>query len=137
MTDFEIFEHTADIGLRLARPTLAGLYRDATFAFFQIIAPGTEFRPVVQRLIKVHGDDAEQLLVNWLSELNVIYQTEQFAPAKIDVSIKIDVLEATVWGGIVDPQKHNIEIEIKAVTYHKIYVKREADLWRAQIILDI
>jgi SHS2 domain-containing protein len=136
-TDFELFDHTADIGLRLARPVLSDLYRDAAYALFALIAPKSEFQPLVQKKVQVQGDDSEQLLVNWLSELNFLFLTDQYAPAKINVSVNNDIINAVLWGEIVDPDKHDIELEIKAVTYHKIYVKQDGDLWRAQVIFDI
>ena len=137
MNEFEIFEHTADIGLRLVRPTLAELFRDAAFGMFQVMAPDNHFQPREQKLIVLRAGDLEELLVNWLSELNFYFQTEQFVPAEIDMQVEGKMLRAEVRGEFFDPAVHVVEIEIKAVTFYKIAVKREQAGWRAQVIFDI
>ncbi|RLD12480.1 archease [candidate division KSB1 bacterium] len=136
-TDFEVFEHTADVGLRLARATLAELFRDAAFAMFCIMAPGCELKSRLVKHIRVQADDLEELLVSWLSELNFLFQTELFAPAEVNLKIDNNDLFATVAGEIIDPLQHRIELEIKAITYHKILVANKNGLWRAQVIFDI
>ncbi len=137
MNEIEIFEHTADIGIRLARPTLNLLFRDAAFGMFHIIAPGNEFRPLIRKDIVVEADDREQLLVAWLSELNFLFQTELFIPAEIKVDVAGIEVRAVAMGETVDRGRHNVEIEIKAVTFHKIYVVQKSGQWQARVIFDI
>ena len=135
--DIEIIDHTADIGIRLSRPTLADLFRDAAFGMFSILSPQSEFDAAVEKNIDVQGGDHEELLVNWLSELNFLFQTELFAPARINLKIDNNDLFATVTGEIINPLHHCIELEIKAITYHKISVANRNGLWHAQVIFDI
>jgi SHS2 domain-containing protein len=137
MNEFEIFDHTADIGIRLRRNTREELFRDAALAMFSIMAPESEFEARIDQKVYVAGDDDEQLMVNWLSELNFLFQTRQFVPVDILVEMTANALEATLTGDTVDPQKHAIVTEIKAVTYHRLEVVTEENGWRAQILFDI
>jgi len=36
-----------------------------------------------------------------------------------------------------DPLADQLELEIKAVTYHKMYIRHDNNRWRAQVIFDI
>ena len=105
---------------------------------FRIICPACSATSAVHVSVRAKGDDLEQLLVNWLSELNFVFQTEPFLLAEI-VSIQIDglAIRAEIAGESRALREHEIGTEIKAVTYHKIYVRQEANGWEAQVIFDI
>lgn len=137
MQDIEIFEHTADVGIRLSRSTRDELFRDAALGMLHIIAPDTDFRPHIDYTVQVTGADNEELLVNWLSELNFYFQTEQYVPVEMEFDMTAQKLVARIKGDRVDQNEHTVEIEIKAVTYHKIFVTHENGIWKAQVIFDI
>jgi SHS2 domain-containing protein len=137
MNEFEIFDHTADVGIRLTRATREQLFRDAALAMFRIMAPEGEFAARVTRQVQVEGDDDGQLMANWLSELNFLFQTRQFIPVEINVEMTARTLQARLKGAKIDPQKNSIVMEIKAVTYHRLEVKKDADGWEAQILFDV
>ncbi len=137
MDNIEIFEHTADIGIRLTRSTQEELFRDAAIGMFQIIAPGNIFQPQIEYTVTVDGADNEELMVNWLSDLNFYVQTKQWVPVEIELEIENHRLVAHIKGDVLNPSVHNVEIEIKAVTYHHIKVKQNKNAWQAQIIFDI
>ena len=122
MKNIEIFEHTADVGIRLSRSTREELFQDAALAMFHIIAPENAFRSRIKYSVTVDGADDEELMVNWLSDLNYYFQTEQYVPVEIKLDMIQDKLNADIKGDIVNRNKHNIETEIKAVTYHNLQV---------------
>lgn len=105
---------------------------------FCIICPTCSAASTVHHLVEAQGDDLEQLLVNWLSELNFIFQTEPFLLAEV-VSIQLDglTIRAEIAGESRALREHEIGTEIKAVTYHKIHVSQKAADWEAQVIFDI
>ncbi len=137
MQNIEIFEHTADVGIRLSRPTREALFRDAALGMCHIIAPGNVFRTPVDYTVEVTGADDEELMVNWLSELNFYLQTKQYVPVEMTLKMSDTQLAARISGDVLDRNLHNVEIEIKAVTFHKIIVEQKNGQWRAQIIFDI
>lgn len=137
MQNIEYFDHTADVGIRLQRSSREALFRDAAFGMFYIIAPNNDFQAQTDYEISVENDDPETVMVNWLSELNYYFQVEGYVPVNMDIHFDDSGLHAKITGDIADPSVHNIETEIKAVTYHKIYVKQKNDAWQAQIIFDI
>lgn len=44
---------------------------------------------------------------------------------------------ATAWAEPVDPKRHELDMEIKAITYHGLKVERDGDGWLAEVIVDI
>ncbi len=137
MHEIEFFDHTADIGFRLQRPSKKELFRDAALAMFHVIEPDTRYRSLVDYEITVESQDLEELMVNWLSELNFYFQIEGYVPLNIRLTFAANGLTALIQGYVVNHAVHNSEVEIKAVTYHKIYVKQVDGLWKAQVIFDI
>ncbi len=138
MMNIEILEHTADIGLRIRAESLQELFKAAAVGMFRIICPSCSAASIKYLPVQAKGDDLEQLLVNWLSELNFIFQTEPFLLAEV-VSIQLDglAIRAEIAGESRSLREDEIGTEIKAVTYHKIYVRQDADGWEAQVIFDI
>ena len=137
-SNIQFLEHTADIGIKIKAPSLEQLFILAAEGMFEIIIPDRKVNSVEQIFINVDAMDIEELIINWLSELNFLFQTRQFLPAEfMTLKIKENTLSATVAGEQLDPVRHPVEIEIKAVTFHKLYVRQENDVWTAQIIFDI
>jgi SHS2 domain-containing protein len=134
----EIIEHTGDIGIRLSASSREELFYSAAMAMVHLIYPSAKILSKNIRTIKVSGDDDEQLLVNWLSEINFHFQTEQFLPAEIlTLEIENRILKAVLSGDKIKHKNMTIQNDIKAVTYHKLLVKQENDFWSCQVIFDV
>lgn len=139
MGGYSFIDHTGDIGVRIYGETLEELFRQGAMAMFEIISGDLEsIRPEIRRDIHVRGDDMESLLVSWLSELNYLFSVEGELYSLFEIhSAGEGVVNGTAWGEKVDPARHPIKTEIKAVTYHGIYIKRVDDMWEAQVIFDV
>jgi len=135
----EILDHTADIGLRLRRPTLEALFVDAALAMFhQIIAPAAHFEANAEEQISLQAADLEQLFVAWLSEVNFLFQTRLFVPVAIHLSfIAENEILAHMSGECIKLEKHEIVAEIKGVTFCMLNIQQEKDGWMAQVIFDV
>ncbi len=135
---YEIFEHTADLGLRIRADDLRGLFEEAARALFSVIVENFEdVRPVDELALKVEGTRHDDLLRDWLGELLYAFHTEHVL--LVDFSVRLDHsgLTATARGETVDPDRHQIDAEIKAVTYHGLKVQQDAGGWLAEVIVDI
>jgi len=137
MNRFRLLEHTADIGIAAAGEDLAALFQQSAFGLRQVITEAA-VRPQLQKKVAIVAEDVEELLVNWLSELLYLFESELFLPATVRVE-KIDdrSLQAKVCGEIIDPEKTELEREIKAITYHQIRVTETYSGWQAQVFVDI
>ena len=56
---------------------------------------------------------------------------------RIEVHIDPQGLSARCDGEPIDSSRHQLDHEIKAITYHELQVRQRADGWFAQVIVDI
>ena len=144
MGEFEVFDHTADVGLAVRAGSLEDLLETAaraTFAQMLEDRPGdVEAEEAVT--VAVEGgpaEDYEELLVAWLQELLYRFETRRWVPIRCAFEeAGAALVRARVGFGLFDPARHRARAEIKGVTYHELQVHREADgTWRARVILDV
>jgi SHS2 domain-containing protein len=136
----EIFEHTADLGLRVTAPTLELLMADAASGLFQIIAGDLAQirpRPDHAERFDVAGTDPTWLLFDWISELHAAFELRRMLFCAFDVTIDAAGLHATAQGERYDPVRHTLAHEIKAITQHELSVVETAGGWEATLIVDI
>ena len=138
MNKFELFDHTADIGLKVWSQDFTGIFSTAAQGMFSVI---TELKKVVPRLdfdISLQGDRDSDLLVHWLNHLNYLMTTEEMLFSKFNIlSIKNGRLLAQIRGEKFFPEKHEIFREIKAVTYHQLILEKQSTGWYAQLLFDL
>ncbi len=138
--EFEIFEHTADIGIKAYGDTIDQVFENAARGMFNIIFHNSipKIKPKGAYQIKLHASDLEQLLVDWLDEVLYIFTTEQIVISdyKISIEDKTFTLDAEVSGEILPEEKIMGTCEIKAVTYHMLSIKK-ISCWEAQVLFDI
>jgi SHS2 domain-containing protein len=134
----ELFEHTADLGLRVTAPTLDALFAEAGVCLFSaVVEDVTTIRPPATVTIEIAGDDREFLLFDWLRELLRRFEMDGMLFAHFDVKVRPDGLTATIRGEPVDRSRHPLSHEVKAITYHELKVEPTADGWLAEVIVDI
>jgi len=138
MKRFEVLDHTADIGLIIYGDDLKALFGNAGEAFFHLITDLRKVRRRIERRITIGGESLDRLMVDWLSELLYLHDVENLLFKGFNVeSVGEDGLKAMVKGEPFQEGVHVIKTEVKAVTYHRIEVRKEKGRWRAQIILDL
>jgi SHS2 domain-containing protein len=144
--DFELLPHTADIKIRVVGDTLKELFTHALVGMFQAIGPHA---PDCQRIdnslicnelsaqheITIDSPDREALLVDFLSEALYLSDIHNQAYLKAEIHELTDThISATIYG----VQVTSFEVvEIKAVTYHDLYIKQIDNHWQAEIVFDI
>jgi len=138
MMRYQLIEHTGDIGIQVFGVSEEELFENAGFALFDIMTDMQQVQSIVNYEIEVTGNDREELLVNWLSELNFIFQTQYvlFRDFKV-LNMNEKHLKAIVIGEIRDPAKHPVRMEIKAVTYHQLKIEQTSEGWCGWVIFDI
>ena len=134
----EVFEHTADLGLRIEAASLSALLAEAAEGLFEIIAGDlAQIRPRHSRSFAIAGADPTYLLLDWLGELHAAFEIERLLFREFDVAVHDRGLTATARGERYDPAVHTLAHEIKAITQHELDVREVAGGWRATLIVDI
>lgn len=135
---YEHFEHTADLGLRIRAADLDTLFAEAAVCLFAAVVEDlATVRPLTKVDVELPGDQVEYLLFDWLHALLFHFDTEHLLFGKFEVHVGPDGLKGTAWGEPMDRSRHNLEHEVKAITYHRLRVEKIGETWEAEIIVDI
>jgi len=136
--NYEIINHTADLGLRVFGDTREDLFANAAAAMFAQITDLEQVRPHIRRSLKVEAPNREELLVRFLSELLYLFTSGELLPGKFKIQRMDDRhLEAEVWGEKFSASLPSLKTEIKAVTYHNLKIDHDKTGWRSEIIFDV
>jgi SHS2 domain-containing protein len=134
---YELFDHTADLGLRARAPNLDSLFAETAQALFAAIVddPST-IQPQQKVSIALPPDEPVYLLLDWLKELLHCFDADHFLFRQFTVHVNGGV-QATAWGELYDSARHHLAHEVKAITYHGLRVEQTPDGWLAEVIVDI
>ena len=131
-------DHTGDIGIEVTGRTLSELFERAAWGTFAVLTDPETVRPRQAHAVTVEASDREELLVKWLSELNFLHVTQHDLYSRFTINeLADDRLAATAWGEAIDPERHTVHTEIKAITYHQLEIQATEDGWQVQIIFDM
>ncbi len=135
---YELFEHTADVGLRARAASLENLFAEAAGALFSVIVANLEaVQPRETIHLAIPAAPPDEMLRDWLAELLYTFEVRRLVLAQFDVTIGTDGLKATARGEPIDPERHQLDMEVKAITWHGLKVVRDGDGWLAEVIVDI
>ena len=135
--DFEIIDHTADVGVVAYGDNIGQAFSNAARALFNLITELDSVAEVVYRDIELSATDEESLLVEWLNELIYLFDTESIVFKRFDVTVFPNArLRARSYGEKVDSLRHRLKTGVKAATYHMLRVE-EGNGCRVQVIFDI
>ncbi len=135
---YEVFEHTADIGLHAYGSTLAQLFIHAAQGMESLMVAPEQVQVKVSRAISVQGHDAVSLLIAWLNELIVLFDTEYLLFKDFEIDLITETrLQGRASGEAYDVKRHDLSSAIKAVTWHEAAIEHTAAGYTASIIFDI
>ncbi|MAH03415.1 hypothetical protein CMI39_01365 [Candidatus Pacearchaeota archaeon] len=136
MRKFKFLEHIADIKFLAYGKDIEEVFENSALAMFNSMSD-EKIKEKKKFKIIVKGKDFESLLYNFLEELLFLLDSENFFLSRIN-SIKINKkklkLEAEIFGD--NAKNYEIHIDIKAVTYNEMFVKKQKNKWITQVVLD-
>lgn len=133
---YQTLSHTADTGIVTRADTLADVIANAAFAMFDLVydtAAAAADRTVD---FVARADNAPDLLIEVLTELLYLSETEDVAFSVFDV--RADARRAVVRAA--GPNSADLELRgppIKAVTYHDLRCEHTGDDWEVRVIFDV
>ena len=137
MKRYEIFPHTADIGIRAFGKTVKELFENASLALFSLMfEKGGEDRE--KRSFDISSSSLDLLLVKYLTEFLYLFDVEFFVPSRVEIDyIDEKSVRGKVYGEKFDERKHEVKYNIKAITLHNLHIEKEKNIYKVEIILDI
>lgn len=136
---YRVFEHTADLGLHIEADSLQELFAEAGRALFSVLVANLdEVQPRLCRPVTVPCEEPAYWLADWLRELLYVFDTEHWLFCRFDIRMDDQQLHATCWGEPVDQSRHQLDHEVKAITYHGLRCQQQPNgRWVAEVIVDI
>jgi SHS2 domain-containing protein len=143
---WQVFDHTADLGLRVEAPSREALFEEAGRAFTALIVeePDTAVREGERFDVALTAADPADLLFDWLHALLVAFEVRHLLLVRFAVELEeLDEgegglhLRASAWGEPVDPARHRLVREVKAITYHGLWLRPQGAGWAAEAIVDV
>jgi len=141
MKRFELIEHTADMGIKAYGKDLSELFTNAAYGMASLITDLEKVNPKDVENITLKAENREELLISWLNEIIYLSASQRKLFSKFEVS-EIDDrhLKAKIFGEEIDIDRHQIETEFKAATYHRLKISNSnlpEGVLQAEIIFDI
>ena len=119
---YERLEHTADVMVRCTGATLEECFCNAAYALSDQMIDASTVDEKLSFDIDVSGDDDEDRLFSYLSEVLFIIDSESVALGRFTVRFAGDRVIGKAYGEPLDLKKHRPQTEIKAVTYHMMRI---------------
>jgi len=135
--DFEIVDHTADVGIIAYGNNIKQAFANAAKGLFSLIAELDDIEEDLHRDIEITATDKEGLLVEWLNELIYLFDTEYIIFKRFDITeLNNKQLKARSYGEKVDCSRHKLKTGVKATTYHMLKVNK-CNGYQVQVLFDI
>ena len=145
------FDHPSDIGLAARADSLGELMEALAEGLAGEICDRDQVRAAETRPLEVSAEaeaaarpDYEALAVDFLTAVMNLIQVRHFMVREVSVQMpnaerppSAVPLIARLTGEPYDPDRHEIKVEIKAVTYHQLTIKQEGGQWVGRVIVDI
>lgn len=145
MIPYRQIEHTADVGLEIYGNSIEGLFINGIKGLFHLISPELEvanepkvfpekWHPIV---IELNASTQEEILIHWLNEFIYNFFVKGLFPKRLGISV---LTEKNIRAEV-EFNKYtkalNINLEIKAATYHDLSIKRVDTKYQTRVIFDV
>lgn len=136
MAEFEILEHTADVGVRARGGSEQEVFEQATIGLLHITgATGSGAGDRIE--ITVEAPDRAAVLADWLEEVLYLQDARDVVVTGLRVE-RVDETHAAGWVEIASREEELEGTAVKAITYHQLSVSRQPDgTWEAVVFFDI
>lgn len=133
---------TADVAFEATGESREEMFVAASDAMMNVMVDDlSTIVPRERRMIDVSSDALDLLLFDFLQELIFRKDAERLLLRTPGVRIESEKgifrLTAEAWGEMIDPDRHPLNVDVKAVTLHNFRVERTQTGWRASLILDV
>jgi SHS2 domain-containing protein len=133
----------ADTAFEASGDSPSELFQAASQALIQAMAAAESVNSAWSQIFEKSDPDLPTLLFDWLCEIVYLKDAqglvfrEALTSVKQDPATKIWTLDATLVGEEIDPTKHELRSDVKAVTKHMYEVRQDGTRWTARVVLDV
>jgi SHS2 domain-containing protein len=133
---------TADIAFEAWGKDLEEVFTAAGDATMNVMVEELDsIRPRERRELKLENDALDMLLFDLLQELIYYKDAEKLLLRVSQIEIREKdqkhLLKGIAVGEELDPSRHELRVDVKAVTLHRFSLEKTDRGWQASVILDI
>lgn len=125
--------HTADWELEVWGPDLVSLLEHAARGMYHLTDLNLALHPRLTRKLEILMGEPETLLIDFLTELIYLSESERIAFDQFNLEINGDLLIARLTGSRIE----SIAKDVKAATYHNLRIRETKDGLAANIVFDV
>ncbi len=133
---FKFLKHTADVKFQAFGNNLAQVFENSALAMMSVMYKG-KVKNRMKKRINIKGKDLENLLYNFLEEFLFLLDSEGFFLSKVKVNIDEKSLKLTAELQGDKAENYKIGLDVKAITYNEMYVKKRGKSYICQVVLDV
>ncbi len=131
--------------MRVWSDNLEGLFERAAKGMISLVVRSGSCKRNIEKSLSVEAESLEELMLLWLREILYFLERDSLLFSRFRVSVreksstegyKYQII-GTLKGFKVDLSRHEICLEIKAITRHCLSVHRTAGGWEADILFDV
>ncbi len=133
---------TADIAFEAWADSLRDLFIVSSDALVNVMVEDLDtIKKKESKLIHLQNIALDLLLFDVLQE--IIYYKDAFRlilrldSAEIAENKGQFLFKGTARGELIDPQRHRLAADVKAVTFHQLQLNNNKGMWNAHVVLDI
>lgn len=133
---------TADVAFLAWGATVEELFIAASDAVMNVMVKKLDaIAHAEERILELESEELEMLLFDLLQEI-IFYKDADQLLLRID-NVRILIADGSVsltaeaFGERIDPSRHELIVDVKAVTFHRYRVQQTPRGWEAMVILDI
>ncbi len=138
MKKYRMLDHTADIGIEAWSDTKEEALAATVEAMFDLIVENESVSAREEKKIAVSGVDQDDALINLLREALYLFHGKSWLCKTCEIlEMNEEKISAHLRGEPYEAKKHEMKMEIKAVTYHTLKIEKREKGWRARVIFDV
>ena len=138
MKKFEIFPHTADIGIRVYGETLKQLFENAGEGTLFLMREESGIYLENEICFEIEASFIELLLNKFLNEFIYLFDSKFFIIKEFKIDIfNENYIKGIFFGETFNEKKHKIKYAIKACTLEDMIIEKVDNLYKVDIIFDI
>lgn len=131
---------TADAGFVAYGKDARELLENSSIALFSLMCDVKQVRAKEKREIRLSRSNLGELLFDYLNELIFLKDKDAILLSSFDINVHKNStynLFVQAYGQKINSLRHNLLVDIKAVTKHIFRIEKEKGIYKATVVVDI
>jgi SHS2 domain-containing protein len=137
---YEFLSHTADIKFQAFGKDYSELFSNCAYAMTSVLIEPKLVKPNHTHVIEIEGESIQRLLYDFLEEFLYLMDAEFFILSKINfmhIHETEDGFELKSECYFDYAKNYDFSGDIKSITYHEMFIKKNKEKYTAQVVIDV